>query len=340
MLYEPNVKVKGPVKLDLKDKKIMKYLEYNSRQSYSSIAKNVGLSKESVRYRIKQLEDKGVIQEYKVVIDIKKLDYLICHIFITLNNPEFEVEEQYLQNLYKFPFVRAIIKFNGDFDYEIAIIGKNIDELDENITKLLGKVSKFVKRQEVMLITKTYIVRNLPKSFIDFKIESKESLKTKGKDNNLIKLDSKDMKILNEIKDQANEPVYKISQNTSLTSDIITYRMKKMKEQGFIISYTTAFNYKALSYQMYAILLNMNSLDKNLDSKLKAFLKEDGNVVWGVKTIGEYNVVIYVCTEKPSDLHLTLNKIRSTFRENINEYKTLIAYEKLKYTYIPDRLSF
>lgn len=324
----------------------MKYLEFNSRQSFSSIAKGVGLSKESVRYRIKQLEDKGVIQKYKVVIDIKKLDYLVCHIFITLNNPDIDVEEQYLQNLNKFPFVRAIIKYNGDFDYEIAIIGKNIDELDENITMLLGGISKFVKRQEVLLITKNYVVRNLPNSFINFKIEHKKNSKVKNLDKkniktglkkiNLIKLDDKDVKILTEIKDQANAPIYKISQNTCLSSDIISYRLKKMKEQKFILSYTTAFNYHALSYQMYAILLNMNSLDKVLDSKLKTFLEEDDNVVWGVKTIGEYNVIIYVCTERSSDLHLTLNRIRTTFRENINDYKTLIAYEKLKYTYIPD----
>jgi len=114
MKYEPNKKVEEPVKIDLKDRKIIKYLENNSRQSYSHIAKKVGLSRESVRYRIKQLEEKGVIQDYKVVIDVSKLNYFNYHIFITLNNPEIDIEKELIKRMKSLPFVRAIIKFSGD----------------------------------------------------------------------------------------------------------------------------------------------------------------------------------------------------------------------------------
>ena len=47
--------------LDLKDKKILLELELNSRQSFSSIAKKVGLSKEVVNYRVNKL----IKKEYK-----------------------------------------------------------------------------------------------------------------------------------------------------------------------------------------------------------------------------------------------------------------------------------
>ena len=86
MKYEPRIKAKKVFDLDLKDKKILKCLEENSRQSHNQIAKKAGLSKESVRYRIKQLEEKGIIQNYKVVVDIKKLDYRAYHLFVNLNN--------------------------------------------------------------------------------------------------------------------------------------------------------------------------------------------------------------------------------------------------------------
>jgi len=58
--------------LDLKDRKILYYLDINSRQSNSDIAKKVGLSKEVVNYRIKRLEKEGIIKGYYTVLDFYK----------------------------------------------------------------------------------------------------------------------------------------------------------------------------------------------------------------------------------------------------------------------------
>ena len=43
------------IKIDDKDKKILFHLIHDSRQSMKSIGKKIGLSKESVNYRIKRL---------------------------------------------------------------------------------------------------------------------------------------------------------------------------------------------------------------------------------------------------------------------------------------------
>jgi len=330
MKYEPTVKSKGTVKLDLKDKKILKILEHNSRQSYSRIAKKVGLSKEGVRYRIKHLEEKGVIQQYKVVVDVKKLNYRAYHIFVTLNNPELKFEKDYIKKLKEFPFIRAVIKFNGDYDFEIAMVAKDIAELDENISQLLRGINKFIKKQEMLIVVRSYVGRTLPKNFLDYE-EPVQQRKEKE-----IKIEDKDLEILNVMRDNANMPTYQIAKKLNVSTDIVSYRLKKMQEGNFILKYTPAINYSALSYQVYAILLNIAGLYGETENKLGRFLKEDKNVLWGVKTIGRYNVMIYICTKKSEDLHDTINKIRNTFSKNIKDYKTLIAYEEYIYTYFPN----
>ena len=72
--------------LDIKDKKILYQLESNSRQPLSSLAKKVGLSREVVAYRIKQLEQKGIIHHYVTVIDFVRLGYMFLRIFFRYNN--------------------------------------------------------------------------------------------------------------------------------------------------------------------------------------------------------------------------------------------------------------
>lgn len=51
------------------DKKIIDLLKENARLSYSEIAENVGLSRVSVKNRMKALEQKGVIKGYTALIN-------------------------------------------------------------------------------------------------------------------------------------------------------------------------------------------------------------------------------------------------------------------------------
>ena len=63
------------IKLDLKDKKILTFLDQNSRYSNSQLAKKVKLSKPAVEYRLKRFEKNKVIFAYYTVIDFTKLGY-------------------------------------------------------------------------------------------------------------------------------------------------------------------------------------------------------------------------------------------------------------------------
>jgi len=328
--YEPNIKVKGVIKTDLKDRKILRYLEENSRESYGKIAKKVGLSKDSVRYRIKKLEDQGVIQNYKVVVDLKGMNYWAYHLFVRLNNPKTEIEEQYIKKLIKYPFVRAVIKFNGGYDYEIAMVAKNLDELETNMTKLYNGVDKYIQEGELLISVRPLVSRVLPQNFIDFEVKLKRKKKRE------VKIEEKDLKILKVMSNNANIPTYSIAKKVGLSPETVSYHLKKMEEGGFIIKYVPAINYGALGYQVYAVLLRINSLYEDIERDLQNHLIEDKNTLWATKTIGKYNLMVYVCTKNVEELHETLNKIRDKFSERIKEYETLIAYEEYKYSYFPE----
>jgi Lrp/AsnC family leucine-responsive transcriptional regulator len=57
------------IKLDLKDRKILYELDLDARQPLTRIGKKVGLSKDVVSYRMKKLQDEGIIKNYYTVID-------------------------------------------------------------------------------------------------------------------------------------------------------------------------------------------------------------------------------------------------------------------------------
>lgn len=63
----------GPFSLDATDLGILALLQRNCKQPLAEIGKQVGLSAPSVTERIHKLEDAGVIQAYRAVIDSRAL---------------------------------------------------------------------------------------------------------------------------------------------------------------------------------------------------------------------------------------------------------------------------
>jgi Lrp/AsnC family leucine-responsive transcriptional regulator len=51
-------------KIDLKDRKILYELDLDARQSLTQVGKKVGLKKDIVSYRIKRMQDEGIIKNF------------------------------------------------------------------------------------------------------------------------------------------------------------------------------------------------------------------------------------------------------------------------------------
>ena len=74
------------VDIDLKDRKILYELDLDCRQSNTHIGKKVGLKKDVVSYRIKRMQDEGVIRNFWTAINTFNLGYNVFRIYIAFQN--------------------------------------------------------------------------------------------------------------------------------------------------------------------------------------------------------------------------------------------------------------
>jgi len=112
--------------LDLKDRKILYQLDLDARQSYTEIAKKVRLSKEVVQYRVKKLEERGIIQYFMTVIDSNRLGYLLFRCFIKCQNLDANKEREIVEWLT--PRVGWVVNIRGRWDFNVAIWTRDIHE--------------------------------------------------------------------------------------------------------------------------------------------------------------------------------------------------------------------
>jgi len=330
MRFVIDVETKEKVKMDLHDKKILTILALDARIPVTQIAKEVNLSRDAIAHRIKMYNQRGLIQGYKTIVDIKRLGFMNYHLFLRLNNPSKEDETKILKELGALPFVRTIIKFSGKYDLELAVLAKSVEEFESFLEKIVSKCSRFLLDYEIFIITKSYRSGPFPRNFLDLK-ENKFKKK-------LIEyaLDKKDSEILKLLADHARLPTFRIAEQISLSADAVAYRIKKMKNSGYITGFVPAVNYALLGYSVYAVLMDIRGLVK--EEKLKEFFNTDKNILWAVKTIGKYNLLFYIISKTPEGVHETILNLRNYFPEMIRGYETFIASEEYKYTYLPQTL--
>ncbi len=331
------------VALDMKDRKILCELSKNSRTPSTQVAKRTQLSRDSVGYRIINFEKRGVIQGYRTVVDITKLGYDVYHLFLQLHNPAKEVESEIIDKLVKLPFVRAVLKFQGRYDLEVALIAKSVKEFDTYMGLILSACSSNVQNYEICTISKGFVGRVLPRSFFsDAHVDTynvsmiKQDDYTYNVSKNKDKYDEMDLEIISLIANNAEIKNYQIAEKIGLSADAVVYRLKNLLKKGLILRFVPVINFASIGYSIYTILLNIENLQGKKEMKLREFLSTDENVLWAVKSIGRFNLVAYLCVKKTEELHSTLYSLRQLFPGEITNYETMIANEEFKFTYFPE----
>jgi Lrp/AsnC family transcriptional regulator, leucine-responsive regulatory protein len=311
------------IKLDKKDRSIIALLSDNSRLSYAQISRKVRLSKDSVKYRMRRLEEKGIVQGYIPIVDTNRLGFLTAHLFIQLSYVDEETRKALVQSLAKEDFIKVIIHFSGVYDFEIGIAASSISQLDKSIALVNGLCAGKIKREDILIFTGGALVsRSMPAEPV-----YKGTKKHEGR----VKIDKTDLEIIACLSQDARSPLYAISQKVGLSADAIRYRLRRIEAQGLITKYVPVINYSNMGYSIHAVLMNLDTVGKEIHHFLSAY----NEVIWAVRTIGSHNLLIYICVDKPDKLHSFLNSFRQRFSHQLRGYETVLAYEEYVYNYFP-----
>ncbi len=117
--------------LDAKDKEILGILEKNAKMPLSKIAVMVDLIEKDVELRIKNLEEKGIILQYKTIINWEKADEEKVYAFIEVRViPERDTGfDAIAKRIYSFPEVHSLYLMAGDYDFAVVVEGRSMKEL-------------------------------------------------------------------------------------------------------------------------------------------------------------------------------------------------------------------
>lgn len=322
-------------KLDLKDKKLLYELDLNSRQSLGEIGKKIGLSKNSIKYRIDNLKKEGIIKQFHTVVDISKLGFISFRLYINLRNTTPEKEKEIIEFLTKKEIVTWLVSIEGKYDLGALILTKSIKEMDELWNELNTKYSNYLEEKLLTIMTK---VRYFSRAFLkelksnDYEIAFvSEPLGEIEKQ----EIDETDWKILKLLAPNARINIVDISERLELNEKTVISRIKKLEEKKIIIGYKTVFDLEKLNYLYYKIHFRLHNSSKELAKEFKEYIKKHPNIIYDDEVLGGDNIEIELQVKDTNELRRIIEEIKEKFGKIIGDYTTLLFFKEHKYLFLP-----
>jgi len=313
--------------MDKLDLKILSILDWSGRESFKALAKHVHSNKDVVAYRIKKLEEQGIIVRYYPVLDMYKLGYLTSRLYFDLEEINEQQEKEFVAFLDK--EIRAGLIFRMDYPYRYGIFVwvKSIYDIQEILAKIKRKLGKsFVKYNHTIICT----FRQYPK---DYMFGKDHHIIWKSLDpTSAIEYDKNDFNILQELAKNARQSTVQISQQLHIPQTTVSAKIKNLEKKKIIQGYRAEINFVALGFMNYFLEIYLE--DHNV-SGLESWANTHKNVVWLQKIIGTCDIEIEVEVKAREELEVLLNELRTKF-QNIRKI-IFWSQEYKKFTYLPSK---
>ena len=129
---------------------ILRIIQRNSKITTREIAKQLNLPVTTVFTRIKKLEQRGIIKEYRAILDAKKLGksttaFILASFTYRPPNKELLSQRKLAEEIAKFPEVQEVHIITGDWDLLIKVKAEDVEAIGKFVIDKLRLVKGIEK---------------------------------------------------------------------------------------------------------------------------------------------------------------------------------------------------
>ena len=323
-------------KIDLKDRKILYHLDINSRQSFSELGKKVGLHKDVVAYRVKRLQEKGIIYNFFTDIDITKLGYIRLRYYFVFQFASPEKRKEIIDYFMKSKYTLTVNSLEGQYDLSVYMAVKDIYDFYHFWEKAFSKYGKYFSKRSFSLFcyAKMYCYSFLIYEDSNERNDINNVWEIGGR--SAVKIDDLDIKLLKLINTNARIPTIKLAENLKCTTQTIKSKIKNLIKQGVIKAYKIEVDISKLKYKLYRLDINLNEGVKK--QPILDFLIKNPYVRTIYGTIGDAaDIELEIYLTDVHHIHKFIESISLKFPDSIKDFKYHSNIKRHKMLTIPEK---
>lgn len=318
-------------KIDKKDRKIIYHLDLNSRQSYQSIGKKIGLKPDLVAYRIKKLQEKNILKKFITNIDEYKLGFTRLRFYLNYQYPNPKIKRKIIDYFIKFKFCRVVSSIKGEYELILIMAVKSMPEFYKSWEIVLNEYREYFSNFEFSIYFQEdrYMYSFLlEQGKYDVNNRLKFSLFGSGEK---VKVDNLDLEILRLIAINARLPSIEIASILNTSARTISKRIKNLIKIGIIKGFSIELDFTKFEYNQFKANLLLNK-HKGLN-KVINYIKRNPNLVAIYKTVGYVDIELVFNVRNINDFYNIMENLTEKFPDLIKSYTYMYDLDTHKWEY-------
>lgn len=316
--------------LDAKDKAILYELDLDSRQPCKQIGKKLRLSPEVVNYRIKRLEEEGIITTYQTIIGLSLLGIIQFKLCISLQHMDSAKLNRIIGQLKQKDEVKWVAECKGPWDILISMETHTIEGInmlkEEVLSLFTGHIDK--KAISILVEAETY-----SRDYLTGKEAAIGRRRLIMKEGEALKINNLDMNILKQLAKDGRKPITKISKSLNETPRVIAYRIQQLRKLGIIQGFKVALEYEKLGIKFCKALVYLDSATHERINALNAYLSKNRNVIHNAKVIAAWDIEPEFEAFSEEEIENAIRDIKDKFSDIIKSIDTVTISKEHKFVY-------
>lgn len=154
------------------DYEILDIISKDARSNVVDISRSlkkakIDITPEGVAYRLKRLEESGVIRGYRSVIDYDKIGLLWYMLLLNLRRVPSDLEMKIKELAKQNPKIIYSDKTLGEWNIRIELLVKDHEEFHQELIKIRNLIGDFLNRYELIVVFNDYNMVSFTKGMYD-----------------------------------------------------------------------------------------------------------------------------------------------------------------------------
>ena len=316
--------------IDQLDRKILYELDGNARATPTQIAARVHRSKQTVAYRVAQLEARGILLGRVAVANVASFGYRGRKVWLRLRNVGGKEEGAVRKDLVAHRNVGWMVSCIGKWDLLLQAWFSSDSEFEAFISWLMGKHGEAIGEWQTSIPLMNYYYRR------EYLTGAEKPAPWRlPSESGRCKFDATDMKILQTWGPDVSQPVAEIAKKLGISPATAAARIAGMEKGGMIIGYKPILGLQALGREYYKVLFEMEGFAPSVRKAAIARLASYPETVYVTETIGNENLEAEMEAESVYSLNLRLRDFREKLGQHIRRCDIILVDKELKHGHLP-----
>ncbi|MBN1896668.1 MAG: Lrp/AsnC family transcriptional regulator [Candidatus Aenigmarchaeota archaeon] len=310
---------------------VLSRLEIDSRMPFSGIGKSIRKSQQQVSYTVGSLTDRGLISRFMSLIDYSKFGVLNFRVYFTVNYIDKSKFDELIDYLVKEPHTSWVVTCGGRYDLICSFFAPNPSHFSKTLRTFMERFPMQLQNYRVLT---TVVVRKFGRKYL---LKNPGMLQeiVIGGDSEREEVDKTDIRILMELSENARKSSVSIAQELSVSTKTVIDRIKKLYKRGIIKGARPIVNIRKTGFSPGLLMVKYHNITSDAEKEFIEYLRRHPNVRGIAKTLGEWNMEIYLEAKDALEKKMIEMEIRQSFPSLIQQTESIPLYQTYKKCFFP-----